>query len=273
MKNEDLYKLLEEYKTSHFTTSLEEQQQLINEYIYSTNKLEGNKLTLAQTTSLIEKGFVSGENIRLHDLLESKGMYKAIQRMWVASNDKEKLSIELLKELNGLALSSLWADDNSYITSKKEGQKEYSFKVVENYIRVTIPDKEPVIINPLSTPETVDKNMIELIDKVNNSTQDCITKSAYLAQEIWLHQPFIDGNKRTGRLLINFMTMKEGYPLFSFEDKSKNYNSLLIQQYIEKKPGLVVDYIREQLHFTMKKAVAFYNETKQSKGNGFRFIL
>ena len=46
--------------------------------------------------------------------------------------------------------------------------------------------------------------------------------------------------------------MKEGYPLFSFESESKNYNNLLVAQYIEEKESLVSDYVTEKLKEKMQ---------------------
>ena len=43
-------------------------------------------------------------------------------------------------------------------------------------------------------------SMWPLIESINKSDKNTIDKCVYLAQEIWIHQPFVDGNKRTGRL-------------------------------------------------------------------------
>lgn len=261
------------YKTLDYVPSLEEEREKIYEYVYITNKLEGNKLTLAQTTSLLDKNSITGENISLHDILEQKGTYKAVTRMLSATIHKEPLSIDLMTELNWLALGSLWKDDNSYISAKDAGQKENEFKTVGNMIRVTAPNGETIDIDPLSTPKNVRENMEDLVENVNNSPKDSITKAAFLAQEIWLHQPFIDGNKRTGRLLVNFLTMKEGFPLFVFNERPANYNSLLIRQYMENKPGLVKDYIRDRLTEEMKNRINQVQKAKQNREKGYRFML
>jgi Fic family protein len=265
--------LFEKYKSLNYALSLEDEREKVDQYVYSTNKLEGNKLSLAQTTSLLHDGVVSGENISVHDILEHKGIYKAVVRMLNAVAQKQSLSLDLMIEINWLALGSLWKDESSYLAAKEAGQKENSFKTVNNIIRVKKPNKTFLNIAPLSSPENVYENMGKLIDVVNSSTKSCIEKAAFLSQEIWLHQPFFDGNKRTGRLLINFLTMKEGFPFFVFEDKSLNYNNLLVKQYIEEKPGLVEAYIRERLIEEMTSRLNMVQKAQQNRSKGYRFVL
>ena len=65
--------------------------------------------------------------------------------------------------------------------------------------------------------------------------------------------------------------MLEGFPLFVFEDNSSNYNALLVEQYLEKKPNLVTNYIEKRLQSTMKNYIKNYNKT--NKGSGFRMFL
>ena len=266
-------KLLNQYKNIKHSLSFEEEKEMLYQYVYFTNKLEGNNLSYAQTTELLSSDTISGNNIKTHDILEQKGMYKAVVRMLNAASNKEALSLNLIKELNAYILSSLWKDDANFIQSKQHGQTLNSFKLTQNVIRINKGGKLLKKIEPLSSPENVDENMTKLISSVNASEKSTLEKAMYLAQEIWLHQPFVDGNKRTGRLLINFLLIKEGYPLFFYEDKSTNYNNLLVQEYIENKKKLVLAYVKERLVFTMKKAIKSDNDIEPSKDLGFRLLL
>jgi len=267
----DIDILLNKYKKLNFSLSIEEEKELLYKYVYVTNKLEGNKLSFIQTTQLLSSDTISGENIRLPDILEQKGMFKALIRMFKAIKDNENLSIELILEFNWLILSSLWKNDNSYIDVKLKGQKENKFKISDNVIIIRKSDKIIKRIKPLSSPKNVEKNMNLLVETINKSDKHIIEKAAYLAQEIWLHQPFLDGNKRTGRLLINFLTMKQNFPLFVFEDESKNYNNILIEQYLESKPNVITNYIKDKL----RNKINYYLNLKKTinKNTGFRMIL
>lgn len=268
---EKINALLKKYKEINNTTSLEEEQSLLYEYVYATNRLEGNQLSLLQTTELFKSDTISGKNIRNSDILEQKGMYRALKRMLLAVKNKEELSIKLILELNWLSIGSLWNEDY-YINAKEKGQQPNKFKVSQNVISIKQNGVEIEKIMPLSTPNNVQKNMEDLIETINDSDVSIIDKCVFLTQEIWIHQPFVDGNKRTGRLLINFILMKEGFPLFSFDTENLNYNSLLVEQYYNSKPDLVKNYIIETLSNKMEKDIETYSKIiKDFKG--FRFML
>jgi Fic family protein len=267
----NINKTLFEYKKLKTTLSLEEEKELLYKYVYFTNKLEGNKLTFSQTSQLLSTDTVSGNNVRTTDILEQKGMYKALVRMLKAVKNKEILSIELLLELNWLSIGHLWKYDDAYIDAKSKGQEEGVFKVSKNVIRIFKGSTLIERIEPLSSPENVVANMNELVQQIINSKKDVIIRAAFLAQELWLHQPFVDGNKRTGRLAINFLTMKEGFPLFIFDDNAKNYNSLLVDQYMNKKRDLVISYIEKNLSKEMEYFIDMNKGKKRS--SGYRMLL
>ena len=157
--------LLKKYKLLNHSLSIEEERALFMEYVFQTNKLEGNKLTLAQTTSIIDGGFVSGKNVSIKDVYEQKGTYKALVRMIKAVNDKEALSIKLISELNWLTLSYLWNDD-FYLSAKNKGQKYGDFKCSENRIQIVYPGGRTEFIQPLSSPQDVKLNLDMLLDKL-----------------------------------------------------------------------------------------------------------
>lgn len=242
----NIYELLEKYKTESYALSLEEERDLIAKYIHSTNQLEGNTLTLAQTKSIIEEGKISGDNIRTKDVLEQRGTYKALIRMLNAVAKQEPLSVELIKELNWLIIGNLFQDDY-YQSYKEAGQKFGDFKVKNNRILLIHSNGEKQYVEPLSNEKNVKSNMELLIRQLSLSEKSGIEKASYLAQELWLHQPFIDGNKRTARLLINFITMKEGFPLFTYEEKGAYFNDMLVNQYTLRKNGLIQNFIEESI--------------------------
>jgi Fic family protein len=268
---DELNLILQSYQEINISPSLEEEQALLYEYVYETNKLEGNQLSLLQTTELFKSDTISGNNIRNSDILEQKGMYRALKRMLLAVKNKEELSITLILELNWLCLGSLWNEDY-YQAVKEKGQCVNDFKISKNVISIKKNGVEVEQIMPLSSPENVQKNIESLIEKVNNSSRNVLEKCVYLAQEIWIHQPFVDGNKRTGRLLINFLLMKEGFPLFVFSSKKSNYNSMLVEHYYDGNTNIISDYIKETLMETMNTSILSFSKIKKDF-KGFRFVL
>jgi hypothetical protein len=66
--------------------------------------------------------------------------------------------------------------------------------------------------------------------------------------------------------------MKEGFPLFTYNNPNSNYNSLLVEQYYDKKPDLIKNYIVERLTSKLENAIVSNSKIKKN-GNGFRFVL
>jgi Fic family protein len=238
------FETLELFKKSNFSISIEDERELFYEYIYATNRLEGNALSLVQTREVLENNQVSGQHVKMTDILEQKGMYKALKEVIRASQSDFTLSLEWLVNLNWLILGDVWKDETAYFTSKSKGQKFGELKSVENIIQIQKRSGEKLTIKPLSQVETVKSNLELLISQTNHSQTDIISTSVRLAREICLHQPFIDGNKRIGRLLINLMTMRAGFPLFTYDDL---YNDILVEQYVTQEPNLFENYIEERL--------------------------
>lgn len=267
----EVFSLLEQYTAANIGLSLEQERELLAKYIHSTNQLEGNTLTLAQTQSIIDNGEVSGDHIKTRDILEQKGTYKALVRMMKAVREQEPLSIDLIKELNWLTIGTIFQDDY-YLSYKEQGQKYGDFKVKNNRIMITTSDGKEALIEPLSSPDNVAINMKMLLLHIENSDKNVIEIAAFLAQEILLHQPFIDGNKRTARLLVNFLTMKKGFPLFTYENKGIYFNDLLVTQYTERKAELIEIFITESLQNRMNELLNLGNN-KTQKFSGVRFPL
>lgn len=144
----DIFILLDKYKSQNIVLSLEQERELLAQYIYSTNRLEGNNLTLAQTQSIIDNDTISGNKIKIKDILEQKETYKALIKMLKAVIAKETLSVELIQELNWLTVGNLFQDDY-YLGYKEKGQKYGYFKVKNNRIMFTTSNGKRIFLDPL----------------------------------------------------------------------------------------------------------------------------
>lgn len=76
-------------------------------------------------------------------------------------------------------------------------------------------------------PYLIEPKMEQLLHDYAESTEHIVTKLARFHIEFESIHPFIDGNDRTGRLLVNLELMKAGYPPIDikFADRIAYYNA------------------------------------------------
>ena len=94
--------------------------------------------------------------------------------------------------------------------------------------------------------------MEELLEQYKNSKEDIVTKLARFHIEFEAIHPFIDGNGRTGRLLVNLELMKAGYPPIDikFTDRLKYYEAFdeyHMKQNISAMGDMFAGYLNQKL--------------------------
>jgi Fic family protein len=176
-------------------------KQLLNElqqfyrigFTYSSNALEGNSLTESETKVIIEDGLtIGGKTIREHS--EALGKSEAYTYL------KKKKKKNTITEHNILELHRLFY---YRIDAKKAGK----YRKQQVYISGT--DYLPP--NHKEIPDLMKKFVLgipELKEKLHP-----VTIAAKLHERMATIHPFIDGNGRTARLLMNLFLLQNGYPI------------------------------------------------------------
>lgn len=181
------------------------------EYTYNSNAIEGNTLTLRET-DLVLKGLTIGQK-PLKDHLEAVGHKEAFDFVSQLVKENKPLSESVIKQIHYLVLAN-----------KNEDRGVYR-RVPVHILGAKHEPVQPYLIEP---------KMQELLRNFNESTEYIVTKVARFHIEFEGIHPFIDGNGRTGRLLVNFELMKAGYPPIDikFVDRVAYYNAF--DEYYEK---------------------------------------
>ncbi|WP_229709406.1 Fic family protein [Staphylococcus muscae] len=195
-KAESLYSLIE-HKMQQLTKlrpltdgELERlNEEFMIEYTYNSNAIEGSSLTLRET-DLVLRGLTIDQK-PLKDHMEAIGHREAFQYVKSLVSEQSALTESVIKNIHYLVLSD-----------KKDDRGVYRKVPVRILGAVNVP-AQPYMIQPL---------MEQLLMNYSKSTEQLITKIARFHIEFESIHPFIDGNGRTGRLLVNLELMKAGYP-------------------------------------------------------------
>lgn len=106
-------------------------------------------------------------------------------------------------------------------------------------------------------PYLIVPKMEELLRNYLASEEHIVTKQARFHIEFEGIHPFIDGNGRTGRLLVNLELMKAGYPpiYIKFTDRIAYYNTFdeyYVKHNLKAMESLFAKYINERLDIYLK---------------------
>ena len=177
------------------------------EWTYNSNGIEGNTLTLRETQVVLEGITVGGKSIKEH--LEAINHEKAILFLDDLVKDNEPISEWNIKNIHQLILKDI--DNENAGRYRKEN--------------VTIKGATHIPPDYLKVPELMEK----LILTYNTWNEyHPIIQAALLHGELVKIHPFVDGNGRTSRLLMNLDLMNNGYNpvIIKKESRLKYYEAL-----------------------------------------------
>lgn len=190
----------------HTLDSLRESMNL--EWTYNSNAIEGNTLTISETKVVLEGITVGGKSVREH--LEAMNHRDAIYFLEDMVSKTEPLSEWNIKNIHRVVLKNI---DN-------ENAGKYR---TENVLISGAKHRPP---EHFLVPEQMEQLIAVYHDQWQNFHP--VERAALLHGEFVKIHPFIDGNGRTARLLMNFELMKNGYPpaVIKKEMRPEYYDSL-----------------------------------------------
>lgn len=160
---------------------------------YSSNALEGNSLTISETKVVIEDGLtIAGKPLKDH--YEATGHSDAFDHMYALAKGKT-ITQEDIKKLHAL----------------------FYHRIDEKYAGVY--RKVQAIITgsqyPVPKPDVLPKMMAKLIKDLPKLKKENhpVAYAAKVHKEFVFIHPFVDGNGRVARLLMNAALMQAGYTI------------------------------------------------------------
>lgn len=214
---------------AHTVASLRDKLSL--EWTYHSNAIEGNTLTLRETKVVLEGITVGGKTLREH---------------FEATNHRDAI---------------LYVED---IVARSESLTEWQIKNIHSLVLKGISNdeagryrRENVVISGASTTPPdflhLDEEMQQLVSWHGQALQrHPVERAAELHTRFVKIHPFVDGNGRTGRLLLNFELMKSGYPpaVIRKDDRLAYYEALdeaCVSGNYDGITGLVADAVQRSL--------------------------
>lgn len=181
-------------------------QEFLVDFTYNSNAIEGNTLTLKETAMVLEGMTVDQKPLKDH--LEAVGHRDAFLYVQDIASKEIPLSESVIKNIHSLVLMNRPDDKGVY--------RRIPVHIMGAYT-------EPV------QPYLIEPKMTELL-KVNEerkNTMTVIERIALFHLEFEGIHPFIDGNGRTGRLILNLDLIRNGYPPINvkFSDRKRYYDA------------------------------------------------
>lgn len=184
------------------------------EYTYESNRIEGNTLTLQETALVVNEGVtIAGKPMREH--LEAINHAEAVDYIKDIAQKDISIDERTIKEIHSIILHSI---------NRENAGKYRTVPVMITGSRHTPPQ-----------PYLLEKQMEDFIIEFRRKEQEGVHSvliAAYLHNEFVRIHPFIDGNGRTARLLMNLYLLQHGYTLVTL--KSDNDQKLRYYKALEK---------------------------------------
>lgn len=180
---------------------------------HHSTALEGNTLVLREVESLLERGKAVGAK-PLKEYMEVKGYADAaswVYREGMGGGDRsvdELITVQEVRHIHHLAMGLVWQVDPHPHATDAEGPGNFRRHDIQPFEGGMTPPTWPLVpgaledwvrrVNAARAALVSGENLPELIGGIHNEFE-CV-------------HPFLDGNGHTGRLVLNLLLVRLGYP-------------------------------------------------------------
>ena len=206
-------------------------EEFMVEFTYNSNAIEGNTLTLKETAMALEGMTIDQKPLKDH--LEAVGHRDAFIYVQDIATKDIPLSENVIKNIHSLVLINSPEDKGTY--------RRIPVRIMGAYT-------EP--LQPYMVQPAMEGLLIE--NKKRAVNMNIIERIARFHLEFEGIHPFIDGNGRTGRLILNLDLIRNGYPPINvkFTDCKRYYDAFdayYRDNDASKMIALIAEYVNEKL--------------------------
>ncbi|MFN5416506.1 MAG: Fic family protein [Flavobacteriia bacterium] len=236
----DFYKKKLDSKRKYDSIRIKEALEL--EYTFESNRIEGNTLTLRETDLVINQGLtVSGKSMREH--LEAINHKEAIDYIHLLIDKNTSFNERELLNIHNLILRGIYSEEAGKYRD----------------VQVLMQGSKHTPVSAFEIKEEMNKffNWYE-----KNKHIHPVVLAAEMHERLVTIHPFIDGNGRTSRLLMNLFLLKSGYVIANiegdYETRMKYYEALEEAQ-VNKNKDAFIRFVAETELESIKRYVSVLN--------------
>ena len=195
-----------EFKKQQPLTKEEILKNFIVEFAYNTTAIEGNTIKLAEARNLLEEG-LTPKNKSLREIYDLQNTEKAFRFILDA---KEEITHEFIVEIHRKLMDNI---------DMRSGYRAVDVRVIKANFKAT----------PAPYVKTDMNLLVKWYDKHKQELHPLILASIFHHKFEKIH-PFMDGNGRTGRMIMNYIMLKNGYPPFVVRTKFRDGYIMALRQ-------------------------------------------
>lgn len=228
---DSMKKELHRYRITGLGQKKTVRDRFLEEFIYHSNSLSGNTMSLSDTRMILAGKTMAQKPLK--DLLEIIGHKEAFEYVEKMAEERAKLSEKLICEIHARILVDKWEERGRY--------RESSISL-------------PAAMNESAEAKEIPLLMEELIKKhaERKKKMHAIEANAVFHIEFQEIHPFIDGNSRTNRMILNFFLIEDGYFPICIKKEEKEIYQEAFQKYHENGDAssmvfLIAEHLREEI--------------------------
>lgn len=175
------------------------EKSFFTELTYNSNAIEGNSMSLEETSIVVNEN-LSPEGKTLREVYEAKNHIKALEFI---KNYKGEINELFILKVHSIILKDL--------SERFAGRyRENPVRVLGSDFKFTSPDKIPQLM----------KNLLYWYNE-NKKKMHALELAVIFSMKFVSIHPFVDGNGRVSRLIMNFILQKNKYPWINVYNKQR----------------------------------------------------
>ena len=202
-------------------------------FVYTTLTTEGVPITKEDAGLAYKFTQKNARSIRDENLRVALDMIRGLRYV---KESKKGMPLAFLSELHGIVMAEYG--------QKRPGK----FRQKQAYIYLKSYEKVEEIGFRPPNPQEIGKRLAELAEWYNENVGklNAIELAALMHLRFYTIHPFVDGNKRVSRLLMNKAFFDSGYPILNISKETQSYFDALIKSVEKKNEQPFVEFVFER---------------------------